>query len=76
MNRKIMSVDVTKVGPGQMESMASITGSPEDISIAMTELIMKINDCVNGSGMFKVQNGFWMLIQDMVNHELAERTTK
>lgn len=76
MNRKIMSIEVTKVGPGHLESMVSITGSPEDISIAMTELILKLNDCTNGSDMMKVKNGFWLLIQDMVNHELTERAKK
>lgn len=76
MSRKIMSIEVTKVGPGHLESMVSITGSPEDISIAMTELILKLNDCTNGSDMMKVKNGFWLLIQDMVNSELKERAEK
>lgn len=76
MNNKIMSVEVTKVGPGHLETMMSITGSPEDVSMALTEMILKINDCTNGSDMMKVKNGFWLLIQDVINHELAERATK
>ena len=76
MSRKIMSIEVTKVGPGHLQTMMSITGSPEDISYAMTELILKFNDCTNGSDMMKVKNGFWLLIQDMVNHELEERAAK
>jgi len=76
MNKKIITLDVTKVGEGHLETMMSINGSPEDISFAMTELLLKLNDCTNGSGMMKVQNGFWLLIQDMVNHELAERAKK
>lgn len=76
MNKKIMSVEVTKVGPGHLETMMSITGSPEDVSMALTEMILKINDCTNGSDMMKVKNGFWLLIQDIVNRELAERAIK
>ena len=76
MKQKIMSVEVTKVGPGHLESMVCITGSPEDLSIALTELILKLNDCTNGSDMMKVKNGFWLLIQDMVNNELKERAAK
>lgn len=76
MNKKIMSVEVTKVGPGHLETMMSITGSPEDISMALVEIILKINDWTNGSDMMKIKNGFWLLIQDIVNKELAERATK
>lgn len=76
MKQKIITLDVTKVGEGHLETMISINGSPEDVSFAMTELLLKLNDCTNGSGMMKVQNGFWLMIQDMVNHELAERATK
>lgn len=76
MNKKIMSVEVTKVGPGHLETMMSITGSPEDISMALVEMIIKINDCTNGSDMMKVKNGFWLLIQDIINKELAERAKK
>lgn len=76
MNKKIMSVEVTKVGPGHLETMMSITGSPEDVSMALTEMILKINDCTNGSDMMKVKNGFWLLIQDIVNRELAERAIR
>jgi len=76
MNKKIMSVEVTKVGPGHLETMMSITGSPEDVSMALTEMIIKINDCTNGSDIFKVKNGFWLMIQDIVNRELAERAVK
>lgn len=76
MNKKIITLDVTKVGEGHLETMMSINGSPEDISMAMTEIILKLNDCTNGSGMMKVKNGFWLLIQDIVNRELAERAAK
>ena len=76
MNKKIITFDVTKVGEGHLETVMSFHGSLEDISFAMTELLLKVNDCTNGSGMMKVQNGFWLMIQDMVNDELAERATK
>lgn len=76
MNKKIMSIEVTKVGLGHLDTMMSITGGPEDVSMALVEVILKINDCTNGSDMFKVKNGFWLMIQDMINHELAERVTK
>lgn len=76
MNKKVITLDVTKVGEGHLETMMSINGSPEDISMAVIEVILKLNDCVNGSDMLKVKNGFWMLIQDTVNHELAERAKK
>ena len=71
-----MSVEVTKVGPGHLETKMSITGSPEDVSMAITEMILIINDCTNGSDMMKVKNGFWLLVQDIVNRELAERAIK
>lgn len=76
MKQKIMNVEVTKVGPGHFETMMSITGSPEDISFAVAEIILKLNDCTNSSDIVKVKNGFWLMIQDTVNHELTERTIK
>lgn len=76
MNKKVISLDVTKVGEGHLETMMSINGSPEDVSIALAETLIRVNDCVNGSDMIKVQNGFWLLLQDMVNRELAERAKK
>ena len=76
MNKKIITLDVTKVGEGHLETMMSINGSPVDVTFAMVELILKINDCLNDSGMMKVQNGFWVLLQDHINEELAERATK
>lgn len=76
MKQKIMNVEVTKVGPGSFDTMISIHGSPEDVSYAIIEIILKINDCTNGSDMMKVKNGFWLMIQDMVNHELAEKAAK
>lgn len=76
MNNKVITLNVTKVGEGHLETMMSINGSPEDISMAMTEILLKLNDCINGSDMMKVKNGFWLLIQDIVNKELAERAAK
>ena len=76
MNKKIITLDVTKVGEGHLETMMPINGSPDDVTYAMVELILKINDCTNGSDMMKVKNGFWLLIQDIVNKELAERAEK
>lgn len=76
MNKKIMSIEVTKVGPGHLETMMSITGGPEDVSMAIAEMILKVNDCTNGTDIMKVKNGFWLLIQDMVNDQLAERSAK
>lgn len=76
MNKKIMSVEVTKLGPGHFDTMMGISGSPEDVSVALIEMILKINDCINGSDMMNVKNGFWLLIQDVVNRELAERATR
>lgn len=76
MNKKIMSIEVTKVGPGHLETMMSITGGPEDVSMAIAEMILKVNDCTNGTDIMKVKNGFWLLIQDIVNDQLAERSAK
>lgn len=76
MNKKIITLEVTKVGPGQLETMVAINGDPADVTFAMSELILKINDCINGSGMLKVNNGFWLALQEHVNDELAERAAK
>lgn len=76
MNKKIITLDVTKVGEGHLETMMLIDGSPVDVTFAMVELILKINDCLNGSGMMKVNNGFWVMLQDHINEELAERVKK
>ena len=76
MNKKIMSIEVTKVGPGHLETMMSITSGPEDVSMAIAEMILKINDCTNGTDIMKVKNGFWLLIQDIVNDQIAERSAK
>ena len=76
MNKKIMSIEVTKVGPGHLETMMSINGTPEDVSYAVTEMILKLTDCTNGSDIMRVKNGFWLMIQDMVNSELKERAKK
>lgn len=76
MNKKIITLDVTEVGEGYLETMVSINGSPIDVTFAMVELILKLNDCLNGSGMMKVNNGFWVLLQEHVNEELTERAKK
>ena len=76
MNKKIITLDVTKVGEGHLETMMSINGSPVDVTFAMVELILKLNDCVNDSGMMKINNGFWVTLQEHVNEELAERAKK
>lgn len=76
MNKKVITLDVTKVGEGHLETMMSINGSPVDITFAMIELILKLNDCVNDSGMTKVNNGFWVALQEHVNEKLAERAKK
>lgn len=75
MNKKIITLEVTKEGPGQLETMMSINGSPADVTFAMSELILKINDCVNGSGM-PVNNGFWLALQELINDELKDRVSK
>lgn len=76
MNKRVITLEVNKEGPGQFETMMSINGSPADVTFAMAELILKINDCVNGSGMLKVNNGFWLALQEHINDELAERAAK
>lgn len=76
MNKKIINLDVTKVGEGHLETMMSINGSPADVTFAMRELILKINDCLNESGHVKVNNAFWLTLQDDINEELAERASK
>lgn len=76
MNKKIITLDVTKVGEGHLEIMMSINGSPVDVTFAMVELILKLNDGLNHSGQMKVNNGFWIMLQDHINEELAERAKK
>lgn len=76
MKQKILTMDVTKVGEGHLETMMSINGSPKDLMFAMTEVIFKLNEVSNNSGMFKVTNGFWLMLQDHINEELAERAKK
>lgn len=76
MNKKIITLDVTKVGEGHLETMMSINGSPVDVTFAMVELILKLNDCLNASGQMRVNNGFWVMLQDHINEELAERAKK
>lgn len=76
MNKKIITFDVTKVGEGYLEAMMSINGSPVDVTLAVVELILKLNDYINDSGMMKINNGFWVALQEHVNDELAERAKK
>lgn len=76
MNKKIITLDVTKVGEGHLETMMSINGSPVDVTFAMVKLILKLNDCLNASGQMRVNNGFWVMLQDQINEELAERAKK
>lgn len=76
MNKKIITLDVTKVGEGHLETMMSIHGSPVDLTFAMAELILTLNDCLNESGQMKINNEFWVMLQDYINEELAERAKK
>lgn len=76
MNKKIITLDVTKLGEGHLETMMSINGSPADVTYAMVEVILKLNDCLNDMGIMKVNNGFWVLLQDEINEELTERAKK
>ena len=76
MNKKIITLDVTKLGEEHLETMMSINGSPADVTYAMVEVILKLNDCLNDTGIMKVNNGFWVLLQDEINEELTERAKK
>lgn len=76
MNKKIITLEVTKKGPGELETMMAINGDPADVAFALSELILTVNDCMNGSGMMKVDNGFWLMLQEHVNDELKARVSK
>lgn len=76
MNNTVLSVTAKKLGEGHIETMMSIQGSPEDIIFTLHEMIVKLNECCNGSGMMKVNNGMWLMLQDMINDTLKERTKK
>ena len=76
MNKKIITLDVTKLGEEHLETMMSINGSPADVTYAMVEVILKLNDCLNDTGIMKVNNGFWVLLQEEINEELTERAKK
>ncbi len=76
MNKKIITLDVTEVGEGHLETMMSINGRPVDVTFAMADLILKLNDCLNESGQMRVNNGFWLMLQDHINEELAGRAKK
>lgn len=76
MKQKILTMDVTKVGEGHLETMMSINGSPKDLMFAMVEVISKLNEVSNNSGMMKVNNGFWLMLQEHINDMLKEGAKK
>lgn len=76
MNNTVLSVTAKKLGEGHIETMISTQGSPEDIIFTLHEMIVKLNECFNGSGMMKVNNGMWLMLQDVINDTLKESAKK
>lgn len=41
-------------------------------SSALAEAIIQINERVNAAGLLRVKNGFWVILQEMVNERLEK----
>ena len=74
MEKEINQIEATRQGKGDLSVMISLQGSPEETQIIMKDVVIKVNDAINASGIVKVNNGFWLCLQEMVNDELNERT--
>ena len=73
MDKTIIAIEATRRREGELSVMISLQGSPEETQIVMKDVLIKVNDCINASGVVKVKNGFWLCLQEMINDELDMR---
>ena len=76
MDKTVISIEAVRKGDGDVSVMLSLQGTPEETQRVMTDIVLQVNDCINRAGVVKMQNGFWLCMQEIINEELEKRAAK
>lgn len=74
MDKTILEVKATRITPGHAEVRMCASCTGEELIRVLSDLIISIND--SNQERFKVQNGWWLLLDNEIREKLEERAAK
>lgn len=76
MEKEVIKIEAVRKDDGDLSVLISLQGTPEKTQKVMTDIVLQVNDCINRAGVVKMQNGFWLCMQEIINEELEKRAMK
>lgn len=76
MEKEVIKIEAVRKNDGDLSVLISLQGTPEETQKVMTDIVLHVNDCINRAGVVKMQNGFWLCMQEIINEELEKRGHK
>lgn len=76
MEKEVIKIEAVRKNDGDLSVLISLQGTPEETQKVMTDIVLQVNDCINRAGVVKMQNGFWLCMQEIINEELEKRAKK
>ena len=76
MEKEVIKIEAVRKNDGDLSVLISLQGTPEETQKVMTDIVLQVNDCINRAGVVKMQNGFWLCMQEIINEELEKRAVK